>query len=767
MTAAAAVPAPPPPATDAVRQPRALVYGDVDMNLIDGSAIWLQSMVLALARAGCAVTLVLKARSETSRLLGPLAAEPGVVIRRPFEERLLDGLTGTGLSPVQASRLLRALDAERRHDLLVLRGRRLSLQVAADGAFDGRLWTYLTDIPQSVPVMNADAAADLTRIAQSSRHVLCQTEELRCFLEMNVHAACGKCELLLPVVPPLEAQTPHARGGAADVIRLVYTGKFAPRWNTYEMAQLPMLLARRNVRAEMHMVGDKIHDDPADPGYNRRMRAALGTQRSAAEAQVPANGVAWHGGRSRQEAMTIAASCDIGLSWREESMNASLELSTKVLEFGSLGLPVVLNRTPMHENLLGVDYPLFANSQQDVVEVIARCAADPAVAKLAADRTSAAAAGFSLDRAVRRLRGYLDRAFGRSTGSSPRAGTDKLRVGVAGHDLRFMSRIIDYLQRLPEVEVRVDQWRALGEHDEASSDALTQWADVIICEWCGPNAVWYSRHKRRESRLIVRLHRFELYSRYVHEVDISAIDQVVCVSPHYSRLTLERTGWPAEKVVMVPNWVDTSQLDRPKLEGARHHLGIIGVVPSRKRLDLALDVLADLRRDDERYMLFVKSTMPWDHWWIWTKDPERAHYEQAAHRIQRDPLLRGGVVFDQPGPDVPAWLRRTGFVLSTSDDESFHVAPAEGMASRAVPVVRNWPGAQTIYDKRWIHATPAQMAASIAGMTDAQWLSNGEVARQQAQPFSIERVCTAWQELLTRDLPPAAPEPLYELLGTV
>ena len=39
---------------------RALVYGDIDLNLIDGSAIWLQSVTQALARAGCAVTLVLK-----------------------------------------------------------------------------------------------------------------------------------------------------------------------------------------------------------------------------------------------------------------------------------------------------------------------------------------------------------------------------------------------------------------------------------------------------------------------------------------------------------------------------------------------------------------------------------------------------------------------------------------------------------------------------------------------------------------------------------
>ena len=75
---------------------RALVYGDIDLNLIDGSAIWLQSVTQALARAGCAVTLVLKAPVRTSRLIAPLLAEPGVTVRRPFEEHLLEGLEGAG-----------------------------------------------------------------------------------------------------------------------------------------------------------------------------------------------------------------------------------------------------------------------------------------------------------------------------------------------------------------------------------------------------------------------------------------------------------------------------------------------------------------------------------------------------------------------------------------------------------------------------------------------------------------------------------------------
>jgi glycosyltransferase involved in cell wall biosynthesis len=339
---------------------------------------------------------------------------------------------------------------------------------------------------------------------------------------------------------------------------------------------------------------------------------------------------------------------------------------------------------------------------------------------------------------------------------------------VAGHDLKFFRPLLDYLRLQPDLEVRVDQWAALGKHDPDASRELAGWADVVVCEWCGPNAVWYSRHKRRGSRLLVRLHRFELESPYPKKVRIGAVSQVICVSRHYARLCRERTGWPESKVVTVPNAIDVAQLDRPKLDGARFHLGLIGIVPSRKRLDLALDVLEELRREDDRYLLFIKSGMPWEHWWVWQNPEEREHYATALRRVQRSPLLRGAVVFDDAGPDVAAWLRRVGFVLSTSDDESFHVAPAEGMASRAVPVLRHWPGAETIYDTRWIHADPAGMAAAIlelAGPDD--WRQAGDDAHAQAAAaFNLPLVCEAWRGLLTADLDPATPGPVLELLGS-
>ena len=71
-----------------VRAVRVLLYGDVNLNLLDGSALWLTSMAQVLPLAGCQVDLLLKAPVVEDRLVRPLRGLPGL--------NLLDELSGTG-----------------------------------------------------------------------------------------------------------------------------------------------------------------------------------------------------------------------------------------------------------------------------------------------------------------------------------------------------------------------------------------------------------------------------------------------------------------------------------------------------------------------------------------------------------------------------------------------------------------------------------------------------------------------------------------------
>ena len=134
--------------------------------------------------------------------------------------------------------------------------------------------------------------------------------------------------------------------------------------------------------------------------------------------------------------------------------------------------------------------------------------------------------------------------------------------------------------------------------------------------------------------------------------------------------------------------------------------------------------------------------MPWELWWVWQ------HLEQRKRCLEHAPpgcsATRCSVTpwcSTTGGLDVPAWLRRIGFILSTSDDESFHMAPAEGMASRAVPVIRHWPGAETIYDTRWIKEDTAEMAGAIVGLSSPEaWEAARQDAHQQIRAIDLGTV---------------------------
>ena len=78
------------------------------------------------------------------------------------------------------------------------------------------------------------------------------------------------------------------------------------------------------------------------------------------------------------------------------------------------------------------------------------------------------------------------------------------------------------------------------------------------------------------------------------------------------------------------------------------------------------------------------------------------------------------------------------------------------MASGAVPALLPWPGADTIYDTRWIHADPAAVADAIHEVTASQrWDAERAFAREQVSvSFPLDAVCQTWARILVEDLSP-------------
>lgn len=329
----------------------------------------------------------------------------------------------------------------------------------------------------------------------------------------------------------------------------------------------------------------------------------------------------------------------------------------------------------------------------------------------------------------------------------PRA---KRRILVAGHDLKFFLGLKEALEETGLFVFRLDEWQGHNVCDEVGKceDGLA-WADLVFCEWCLGNAVWYSRHVSAGQPLFVRFHLAERNTVYPGQLELDRVARIAFVGAHIEREAHQRLGIPAEKTCVVPNLLDLSVFDRPKFEGCFFNLGMLGIVPRRKRVDRALDTLELLRALDDRYCLHIKGGHPANYPWVWNDEGERDYYRAIWSRINQA-SWGNSVIFDPPGNDVPDWFRMIGHILSPSDFESFHMAIGEGMCSGTQPIVWPWEGADEIWPADGLVGDAREAAERIDALRRAGGLAQDA---ERCRAFVRERydrkvVRNRWAELL-------------------
>jgi glycosyltransferase involved in cell wall biosynthesis len=708
-------------------RPVVVIFGDVDLNYLDGSSVWLTSLGSVLAQLDVDIHVVLKSDILRGILTDSIVSIPNLRLWEPTK------LVGTPILRGKAiSDALKRVDAEVRAKIVITRGRAATKLIAESESFDGRLWPYLTDIPQQPEVVTEEFLEEMEFVFDRSGRILCQTEQLRSFLASFFPAADSKMILLPPMIPD-GIEVPAKREQGRSGLRLFYAGKFAPAWGIEELCSQVAEVQKGHPDVVLTIAGDKFHNPPDDPGYADRVRKAL-----------DGDGVRWLGAITRSQVFEELRQTDLALSVRDASLDTSRELSTKLLEYAAAGVPVVANRTLMHEELFGLDYPLLVDSYGDISRVVRAVADNPELLDHLVDRVTAVARQHSYSSVA----GSLDRVIrsDSSQGDEPRL--DGVKVAIASHDLKFAGMLIDELTTAG-AELRYDHWRGGRRHDEAHSRDLIEWADVVFAEWCLANAAWYSENRRASQKLLIRFHRTEINTEWPEMIDLNSATGVYFVSDYMREKAAQKFEWPSARLYTIPNFVDAIPLDRPKLPGAEFNLGMLGYVPRRKRLDLALDLLEQLRATDRRYRLILKGKLPWELNWVWTNPEQRRYLEDQFNRVRSSPLLRSAVTFDRAGPDVPSWFRKIGVVLSFSDDESFHLAMIEGMLSRAIPLVLERPGAAGIVSPEWIHRDVDQAAAWLNGIPLHERAAIGARAHQDVSPkYDKKLTGEAWRRAI-------------------
>ncbi len=361
---------------------RVALYADINPNAVDGSAIWLATIAEVLGRIPeVSASLFLKTPLQRTILVDPLLSLCGTV--RLVEPNIPESAK---LDISSAISMLSEKDACYNYDAIILRGRALCLQ-AATMPWADKMWAYLTDIPQSKEKWTKADIDDVRAITCSCRWLLCQTQALADHLREVLPDAGPKLRLFPPAIPTnTYGHKPPTKEAS---FRFVYAGKFANTWGIEEMFDALCSVRKLVPRAECHVFGDKFHTSEANPDFVAKIRGSL--------SNLP--GVVWHGGASRNTVMHALQGMHAAWAYRHASLESStLELSTKLLEYASAGVPPICASNKINKALLGSDYPYFADTGLEASEKLLLLATtttiDPSTSaglKRAADMHSLAA----------------------------------------------------------------------------------------------------------------------------------------------------------------------------------------------------------------------------------------------------------------------------------------------------------------------------------------------------------------------------------------
>ncbi len=325
----------------------------------------------------------------------------------------------------------------------------------------------------------------------------------------------------------------------------------------------------------------------------------------------------------------------------------------------------------------------------------------------------------------------------------------KKTVLVAGHDFKFIGGLLKKFEADGYIVI-YDKWDGHNTHNIKESKNLLKQADIIICEWCLGNAVWYSKNKFIHQKLLIRFHLQEIDLNYGKEINMHAVNNIIFVGPHILRDAIQTFNWIQyeKKLIEIPNYIDTTVL--PKQNNTIFNLGIVGIVPQRKRFDLALEILEKLRHNDKNFQLYVKGKTAKDFPWMEHRHDELKYYKDQEERIENSKYLRGSVHYDGFGKDMLQWYSKIGFILSTSDFESFHLSIPDGAVSGSIPIILKWEGSDEIYPASWSLNSIEDAVKKILLLSNNNdvFLEEVKKCKDYVEKFSLQSIYRQWECLL-------------------
>lgn len=664
-----------------------IVYADINMNVVDGSSVWLSSMLSVLA--GIGRTLVVAKATITSDIItSNIKNIDNITFITPSE---LD-LSSDSFTVLQAVKILRCLDdALPNIERIFIRGLNEGFEVFSNRQFYDRAAIYLTNFYNIEDGERLTSLQTLqkTRVAVlHARYILAQTTQIATELFSLTGIKRKTLRLPPPVPNDLKRQPIHLPPTPVDTIRIGYAGKIVPLWGVDILLDWVKRLKGSGYNVETYIVANRVSDGIGRkkvPGFTAQIRR-----------QMEDVNAVHYTNFNREKSMSLMAQMDFVWCYRPAELeDNTLELSTKLVEMISLGRPCFAYPNLINRESLGEAYPFFIKSYENFRSIMS---------ENTSYNIDAVSKNIQKTHGLGELIKHVKKEVCKTSKQLP---LSEKKILFSGHDLKFIDAYISHIKSQGAL-VRVDRWEWGAAKEIKHSKSKREWADVVFCEWGLANAVWHSENKMPNSRLIVRIHLQEINPRarrFGYQIDADNVDCFIFVSDQVRLEAIKLFGWAPKKTKVIPNYVLGSEYEfRTPIQRQTIVIGMVGIIPSRKRFDRAVKVLQDLISRGYDATLKIKGPRPENI--AFMRAPGRVkeldyYYDIYAQIDELDGLI-DRIQFENWGNDVALWYKDVDFILSPSDFESFHYALADGVLSGSWPIIWPWEEAKDIYTEDWI-----------------------------------------------------------------
>lgn len=699
-----------------------LLYADITLNVIDGSSIWLSSMAKILASQQKTI-LLLKEDVRNFQIFDSLVTVDNLIIIQPSDFLGEGAITLDVMQSVQCLRVLDNYIPSVKN--VVIRGLLAAVELHRTRQFKYRSFVYLTDFysyDNNELTITVQQEKAVKQIARQVYEFFVQTPEI----EKKLQELSGfeiNTTLIPPPLPNIEFRRPKPIEG--NSINIVYAGKITPAWGVVELLDWTEKLRVKGHDIKLTVIANKIS---APGSLGREFRGLINKKFKELDVQhIP--------GLPREEVLEHLATADFVWCYRPKELEESvLELSTKLVEAVACGARAINYPSKIHENLLGKDYPFFVSSCEGLEELIVNAT------KLDAFDTSVVALKVLRNHSIINISDKVRKVINSNNG------LESEKIVFAGHDRKFIDAYYSHLKS-KGAQVRFDEWEWGSPGNEKRSKHFLAWADKVFCEWGLANAVWYSNNNYENKPLFVRLHLQEINPRakkFGNKIEQSKVSKFIVVSERVRQEAEKMFGWIKDKSVHIPNFVfdDEFTISDSQLSDSKERivLGMVGIVPQRKRFDRAIELLLSLRESGYDAELVIKGPRPeeYDFMHSASRSPELDYYNACYDKINSEPLIKDRVSFVPWGNDMPLWYENVNYILSPSDFESFHYAVADGVLSGCHPVIWPWDESAVIYKSSWCVESSA-IAVEKVKLHHSTLLSNKLSLAANNRNFVMER----------------------------